>query len=256
MKLIKKTALLVSYLILLVSCSTTEESSTGSVTSANTQALGSSANDFLSDEKFTSLKIEIVNVSGYEPSPATLDNLKNFFKKYIHKPGGISIVQTAIASPGGGPYSISDVKNIEKENRTYYNSGKELTVFIFFADGNSASDEGDKTVLGTAYRNTSIVIFEKTIKDFANRHFAVSKSDIESSTMKHEFGHLFGLVNNGSTAQSDHIDPENKAHCNKDGCLMGASLEFGSGILAFIKSSHTIDLDESCHEDLRANGGK
>lgn len=225
---------------------------------ANNLRLGSSANDLLSDERFTSLQIEVGYVPGSEPSEAALEEMLVFLKKYIHKPEGIDLVKTAIPSPGGGPYAISDIIKIEEEHRTSYNQGNELAVFIFFADGRSGAEEEQKTILGTAYRNTSMVIFEHSIRKLAINASLVSKSEITSTTLQHEFGHLFGLVDNGSPAQSDHHDKENGAHCNVPGCLMEASVEFGKGAMQFIKSRKSQDnsLDEKCHLDLLANGGK
>jgi hypothetical protein len=37
-----------------------------------------------------------------------------------------------------------------------------------FIDGASASDSGNSYVLGTAYRNTSFVIYEKTIQSLSD----------------------------------------------------------------------------------------
>jgi predicted Zn-dependent protease len=77
--------------------------------------------------------------------------------------------------------------------------------------------------------------------------------------MRHEFGHLFGLVNNGTPAQSDHEDttPGSKAHCKVEGCLMVASLEFGNSALGVLEGANvSADFDEKCRLDLKANGGK
>ena len=102
-----------------------------------------------------------------------------------------------------------------------------------------------------------MVLYEQTLRNIAaEKH--ISKSEVTAATLQHEFGHLFGLVDNGSPAQSDHLDPEYKAHCNVDGCLMAALVEFGDGMAKYVKtrnkSSHVFDA--KCHEDLIANGGK
>ena len=222
---------------------------------ANNLSLGVSANDLLSDQKYTSLKIELLYINGYEPTPATLSETRSFLQTYTHKPNGISITTRAIPSPGGGPYEISEIVDLEKENRTVFTSGKEIGVFIFFADGKSATEEGNKLVLGTAYRNTSMVIFEQTVKELSEQT-KLPQGEIESTTIKHEFGHLFGLVDNGSPAQSVHEDTESKSHCNVNNCLMVAKVEFGSGTTDLLKSNHAVEFDGSCLRDLRANGGR
>src|SRR5665811_277533 len=72
---------------------------------ANLKALGFSANELVSDEKFTSLKIEVVYVTGFEPTQTTLDNLKTFLEKRTYKPDGISITTRAVASSNKAPFN-------------------------------------------------------------------------------------------------------------------------------------------------------
>lgn len=222
---------------------------------SNTQALGTSANDLLSKDTFSSLHIEVISVPGNEPSQSALTDVLEFIKARVNKPGGVELSTRTISSPGGGSYSMSEIRDIEKEHRSIYNSGSEITVFIFVADGKSSAQEENEVVLGTAYQNTSIVLYEQAIRDLAKTSM-VSRSEIESTTLKHEFGHLFGLVDNGSPAQTDHEDPESSAHCNVSGCLMVAAMEFGDGAVDFLKSNETPSLDSSCRLDLQSNGGK
>ena len=259
---LSRTSILVLFIMLVFAgCSKDEEKKENSK-AGNTLSLGASAGDLLGDHNFTSLIIEAAYVPGHEPSAAALDEMKSFLNAYTHKPGGISIVTTAIDVPEEGPYSISEVVEIEKKYRTYYNDGEQLAVFIFFANGRSEAEEDDKVILGTAYRNTSMVIFEETINKMASDSPFISKSAITSTTLKHEFGHLFGLVDNGSPSQSDHMDTSSKSHCNVSGCLMTATVEFGKGAIEYIKSKQMSSLstghgfDEHCHADLIAHGGK
>lgn len=249
--------LLLAIMLLIGGCSTDLENESIS-NAANKGRLGSSAEDLLSSEDFKSLRIEIAYVLGSEPSESALKEMVRFLETYIHKPEGITLVRTPIPSPGGESYEISDILEIEEEHRSVFNAGDELGVFIFFADGSSSKEEEGKVVLGTAYKNTSMVIFEPSIRKIATNSVLVSRAEITSTTLQHEFGHLLGLVDNGSPAQSEHRDEENGAHCNVSGCLMEASVEFGKGAVNYVKSrrSQDIRLDEKCHQDLIANGGK
>ncbi|WP_029035696.1 hypothetical protein [Salinimicrobium terrae] len=222
----------------------------------NDLVLGASARDFLSDEVFTSLELEVVYVTGYEPAQEALQSLVTFLNRYTNKPGGISIRPRAIASPEVGTYSIEEIKNVEKKNRTVFSKDEKLAAFIFFADDKSEDSEEKHRILGKAYMNTSLVIFENEIDEMAG---SVSKSEIQTVTLHHEFGHLFGLVNNGTPAQSEHEDPEkkNRAHCSVEGCLMAAAIEFSSSPLSFLEDGQAVlDFDDKCKLDLKANGGK
>lgn len=222
----------------------------------NIQALGSSARDLLSAEVYKSILIEIVYVKGYKPSEEALANLKSFLETRTFKPGGIHFIETEINSPEDPILSISEVINLEKKHRNFYTSEDNIAIFIFFVDGTSTNENDDNFVLGTAYRNTSIVIYEKNIQKLSHQSGYIPKTEIEITVLKHEFGHLFGLVNNGSPAQSSHEDPENKAHCNNQLCLMNSSVEFGKGAMKLIKGSQNFTFDENCLADLKANGGR
>ena len=224
--------------------------------SANLRGLGDSARDLLSDEQYTSMNIEIAYVEGYTPSQQAIAEFKSFLQDRVYKPDGIQISMRAVQSSGKAPFDIEEIAAIEKDTRSLYNVGDEIAIFIYFADGSSEKDEDNRVVLGSAFRNTSMVIYGETIKNFANRPNSPSKADIEAATLNHEFGHLFGLVDLGTEAQSDHKDEEFAGHCNVSGCLMQASIEFGSGIVDVIDGGNVPGLDDQCIFDLRKNGGK
>src|SRR5690606_24185311 len=78
------------FLLFLTGCSTEETPGTSGVDkSANLKLTGTSATDLLSDDKFTSLRVELVYVTGYAPSQSTIDNLIKFLKERTYKPDGI-----------------------------------------------------------------------------------------------------------------------------------------------------------------------
>lgn len=243
--------------LLLTGCSPEDsDSETGVDKSANLKALGTSAEELLRDSEFTSIKIEMVYVTGYEPSQKTIDNLMSFLNQRTHKPDGISIVKRAVSSSGKAPFEINEIAEIESKERLSYNAGDEIAVYIYFADGSNEKDTSSKVVLGSAFRNTSMVIYGETVRNIANRMNAPDKSTVESTVVNHEFGHLFGLVNLGTPLESDHEDEESKGHCKVYGCLMNANVELGGGLVDMVDNNITPHLDDACILDLQANGGK
>ena len=222
----------------------------------NKQQTGSSANDLLSDKKFKSMVIEVVYVAGFEPSAQSITNFVNFLSARTFKPGGISVIKRSIASPGSSPYSNEEIVSIEDANRTKYNTADQIAVWAFFADGKSSKDTDTSVILGTAYRNTSFVIYEQTVHGLSDSAFEPNRSLLETTVITHEFGHILGLTNLGTALQSNHEDAEHPKHCIEKTCLMFWSAEIGGGIGNMVSSGSAPQLDAQCIADLRANGGK
>lgn len=256
----KRIALITLAFVLLVSCSkedsTNNTSAEGNLISNNQKATGSSANDLLSDAAFKSMVVEVVYVQGFEPSAKSINDFVSFLNERTFKPAGITVVKRAIASSGKASYTNGDIVAIEDANRTKYNTSAQIAVWAFFADGESASNDDSGVVLGTAYRNTSFVIYEKTIQGLSDSPFEPNRSLLETAVITHEFGHILGLTNLGSPLQSNHEDTEHEKHCNVETCLMYWSAESGSGITNMVSGGSVPQLDAQCIADLRANGGK
>ncbi|KJD32582.1 membrane metalloprotease [Tamlana nanhaiensis] len=243
------------------SCSNENTSSSENNTinkAANRQATGSSANDLLSDNVFKSITIEIVYVEGFEPTQTAVDNFISFLTDRTNKPNGIVTEKRAIASPGKDVYTINDIADIEREHRKYYNTEDDIAVWAYFSDGKSDSDseENNTVVLGSAYWNTSFVIYEETLQGFSNQPLEPKRWLLESTVINHEFGHIFGLTNLGSAMQSDHEDTEHPKHCNDEDCLMYWATESSVGIGNMANRNNVPQLDAQCIADLQANGGK
>ncbi len=213
-----------------------------------------SPNDFLSSNTYDFLIVEIQYVSGYEPTAACVDNLKTLLQQRINKNAGISVIQNTISSPGKSLYSLNDIKQIENSHRTQHTSGKTLTAYFLFFDGDYSENSGNAKVLGITYAKTSVAIFEKTIKAFSGGITQPSNANLESTVVNHEFGHLLGLVNNGTSMKASHQDIPNGSHCNDKNCLMYFNAETSDVIANIIGGVPS--LDAQCIDDLRANGGK
>ncbi|TDE03776.1 zinc metalloprotease [Flavobacterium hiemivividum] len=256
----KRIALVTMVFALLISCSKEDSTDTNTVGGFsiinNKKATGSSSHDLLSDDTFKSMVIELVYVQGYEPSATAISNFTSFLNARINKPGGITVVKRAIASPGKATFTVQEIVAIEDANRTKYNTANQIAVWALFIDGASASDSGNSYVLGTAYRNTSFVIYEKTIQSLSDSPFEPNRSLFETTIITHEFGHILGLTNLGAPLQSNHEDTAHEKHCNVESCLMYWSAESGSGVANMVSGGSAPKLDAQCLADLKANGGK
>ncbi|MEM7380441.1 MAG: hypothetical protein AAF361_04495 [Bacteroidota bacterium] len=230
--------------------------------SGNLLGSGDSANDFLSNENFNSLRVDIGYVRGIRPASQAMDNFATFLRDRTFKQD-IEITYIELDSPNEDDLTIQEIADLEEENRTAYNDGDNLAVYIYFADAPDEDDDLDEglVTLGAVYRNTSMVIFASTIRELASRSALLTVTDIQSATLNHEFGHLLGLVDLGTPEINPHEDPNAINHCNVEGCLMRAELEFGMGMIGMLESraakgAAIIPLDGECIRDLQANGGR
>lgn len=74
--------------------------------------------------------------------------------------------------------------------------------------------------------------------------------------MRHEMGHVLGLVANGTPMSGeDHHDEAHGAHCTKQGTLMYDQVETAD-FIANLEGGGVPPLDSLGIQDLRENGGK
>lgn len=289
-------------LALVISCSKSSTDSnqdslpTAVDKTANLLGTGDSAGDILSNDPYDNILIEIAYVTGFRPTALTMTHFTDYLKRHTFKET-VEIVYNELPSPTEDELTLREIADLEKNNRTKYNSGSTLAIYIYFADAPAEGDDldGGLVTLGAVYRNTSMIIHEVTIRKLAARSLTISTTDVETTTLNHEFGHLFGLVNLGSDmvneheSQSENSDGvfEGDNHCNILGCLMRSELQFGgtvgktrqsslkkrvyeagitsgcilsgASVLSLLEqktAKTTLGLDAECILDIRANGGR
>ena len=246
----KKTllALLFFCLLLFTRCSKTDIVSP--TNNLNNRNVGVSANEFLSASTYQSLTIEIAYMPGFAPNTTALNNLQAFLNTLINKPGGVNIIQRQIAGSGKSSITLAELRELENTNRTVFTSNNSLGVFVLYAD----CVYSEPNTLGVAHKNTSMVIFGKTVHDNSGGVNQASLTKLETLVTEHEFGHLLGLVDLGTPMQANHKDPASN-HCTNSACLMyfETLVNQMGGILI---SGPVPVLDANCRNDLKANGGK
>jgi len=217
------------------------------IANSDYKTLGTSAHDLLSASPYALLQIEIQYMPGYALDNASINNLVNFLNLYINKPAGIQVFQHQIDASGKPALTLKEIVSIEKKNRSIFTFNDIITIHILITDGYYSNS----LTFATSYWNTSSCIFGKAITDNSGGVMQVTSTQLMSTILEHEFGHLLGLVDQGSPMLANHKDAANGAHCSITNCLMYYAIETSTGGAMAIPA-----LDANCITDLKANGGK
>jgi hypothetical protein len=215
------------------------------------QNFGASAGDLLRSDQYTSLKVEIQYMTGFEPDAKAINNLRYFLLRYLHKPQGIFFIQKEIKPVEDTILTRDQVDNIRRSNRTIYTKDRQIALYILYTNGTFQNQD----VLGQAFRNTCVVIYGKSIKKYESVWSFPTQTTIETTLLLHEMGHILGLVNKGSAMQTPHSDSTYEAHCNNPNCIMYWNMsikpQFGPQ-----KNKRSPFFDSACLSDLKRNGSR
>lgn len=242
--------------LLIHSCSDDNSATPTDPNIENNRPLGTSASDILGPNGYSSLTIELVYTNSFRPEVSSILGFKNFIQGLVNKPGGIQYVERVIPDQAGAPFSINEIRAIEDNNRTIFTEGDNLAVYVFFSNGASESDTNNSVTLGTAYRNTSMVIYQKTL-EFITQTDPDVLPILEQTTLNHEMGHLMGLVNiQNDDIHQVHEDPDSNKHCVHEDCLMYFDATgVGRQMLnKWMQLRAVPELEIQCLQDLQAKG--
>lgn len=216
------------------------------------RAPGETSADFLRDETYQHLRVEIDYVESQHPTGQALDSLQQMLENRLHKSGGITISVSAEPFGSGGQqtYTASEIRSLEDEHRDLYTHGDTLAAYFIYLDGQYEQEN----VLGLAYYNTSMAIMEETIREHSGGIGNPPRYKIEATVLNHEFGHILGLVANGTPMQNDH-KTDGSEHCTAENCLMRPAVNT-SDFFANVFEGSIPDFDPQCLNDLQGHGGK
>ena len=212
--------------------------------------VGESAYHLLASERYRRMAVEIQFAPGMKPQDGTIHNFLIFLKKHLDKPGGITVTLKQVGTIQKTKITTQDADSFAVKNRVLYTEGDLIALYIYFADAISAKS----WIGGVAFRNTSLIVFEKTILDNLKGSGTASLVKMETGVLEHETAHLLGLVNNGTPMITAHEDPSNKFHCSNRNCLMYHAME-STGLLNAAGKAVPL-LDANCIRDLKAHRQK
>ncbi len=221
-----------------------------SINNDNNKVVGASAKELLTAAK-SKLVIEINYMPGFQLQSSSVTNLVNYFETLLNKPGGVQVIEKQVAASTKDPLTITEIGQIEKDNRTAFNTDSQVAVYFLVTNGGYSTSN----VLGVAYRNTSMALFGKTIHNNSGGIGQASRIKVESTVLNHEAGHILGLVDIGTPMVANHKDSAHPDHCNNSNCLMYYAAET-TEILGFLITGNVPPLDQNCRNDLKAYGGK
>jgi hypothetical protein len=197
--------------------------------------------DFLKDEGYTDLVIEITPAQGAVIDQDAVAFLVSRVTTYCHKDQVFAIINPPVKiDPLDNPFAFQmmwlpiwdDTSTLAFERNFKLHSSKHLLV------------------LHIAYLNRSYVPmpdgYIRLAEAFQSRYIAMFRESFgqQDEILLHEFGHIMGLTGPGS-----HQDSEHGSHCSNRECLMywlarprepGAPIEF----------------DANCLQDIAKAGGK
>jgi hypothetical protein len=211
---------------------------------------GDFARDFLRADPYRALYVEIDAMAGLAPSSKALNFLTSHINDLLNKPDGWNnppSVDTTIPQPAESPvYTLADINDLEKANRSRYRQDNEAVLYLLYINGSYEGDTETLKTLGLAYHGSSLVIFKEAINLLAV--LESKRQSLEAITLVHEFGHMLGLVNVGTSMVTPHEDPEHSGHDVNPDCLM-YWLNEGTTILESL-SNILPEFDQECLDDM------
>lgn len=152
------------------------------------------------------------------------------------------------------PKELDDMTLVEKQDKSSWTAAdilgfaekyakkktvnKKPVIHAIFVKGHYKDQEGIKSnIIGINITGTLIItIFKDVVENMGNTTDDNFAKFSEQSTLVHEVGHAFGLVNNGIKQSSEHHDHEHGAHCSNEKCVMYWKNEGREEMLDFIKA--------------------
>lgn len=226
----------------------TDAGSGGPQPYSTTEGPGDANSDIVAGGDFDTIELEFQYMPGHKPQPEAVNQLVSFLESWSGKTVR-ALEPEEIPAGGQASYIASEVRNLEDEHRNHVpdRASSTLRLYHLFLDG----EFEQKNVLAIAYRNTSTAYFGATFEETSSGLGSPSREQVEASVLRHEIGHLMGLVDSGTNMQQDHKDEANGAHCDNENCVMYYAYN-QPDLFSSIFGSEIPDLDAACEADIEA----
>jgi hypothetical protein len=210
-----------------------------------------------------SLSFELDVVAGLEAYPSSLEYLTDLVGRVLDKPDGITFQADEVLAPFGTEHlwTFAALDEFARDHARDDAAGP-VSIHVLLLDGRYDGGEESGTVLGLAWGQRYIALFQESIRAGCSGGLlgglsAQACEIAERSVWAHEIGHVLGLVDNGLTQQTPHRDAEHGRHDVSDACLMYWAYErpeIFDVLLPRLNAGQSADLDfcENCWADLNA----
>ncbi len=181
---------------------------------------GEQALELLQGSPYSNLLVEVDYTPGNNLTRPALNLMQARLNTYTAKES-IRLVFDVIAV-NGTLFSALDLLDLERAHRDEATGGDTFTLYILSISGELSN--GGETSLGAAYTASSLAIFKDVIR-IATIGPGPSISEVESSVLVHEVGHLMGLVNLVYTSELDYEDVTHPFHSSNSSDVMYWAIE-------------------------------
>jgi len=157
-------------------------------------------------------------------------------------------------TPGGPDYDADEILALADRYRDTFDTPVLRSFYVIFLDGYFTEGGVRKSsVLGVSLGTTGVIAMFKPViagTGLTNRR-------VEQTTLIHELGHAFGLVDNGlPPVDASHADHPHGAHCTNESCIMYYQNEVGASLSGFItarvNNGTSVLFDHDCLDDAKA----
>lgn len=208
------------------------------------------------------LVIELDSVAALAPYPESTEYIGPWLSSIVDKPEGVELEPDETLEPVGSSFewTFEALDNFARAHARDDADGP-VRIHVLSVDGRYVTENSSGTVLGLAWGNRFVALFQDAIRSRCQSGIAGAlQQDIceiaERNVWAHELGHTLGLVDNGLPMVTNHRDPEHGKHDIREGCLMYWAYDgpevFDTLLARFGSAEQDLELCAESEADLQA----